>query len=67
MAQTSAWSNLQPVPAVQPSPISATVQSLAPAVWQMASASAKVLLRLHPHEPAADSPHTEQLGRRDIQ
>ena len=69
MAQTSARSKLQPVPAVQPSPISATVQSLAPAVWQMASASAKVLSRLHPHaEPGtADSPHTEQLDRMDSQ
>ena len=36
------------------------VQSLAPAVWQMVSASAKVLSRLHFHGATADSPHTEQ-------
>eukprot|EP00964_Phaeocystis_antarctica_P088760 scaffold56498_cov75-Phaeocystis_antarctica.AAC.4 len=33
----------------------------------MASASAKVLSRLHFHKPAADSAHAEQPGRRDIQ
>eukprot|EP00964_Phaeocystis_antarctica_P098536 scaffold64541_cov70-Phaeocystis_antarctica.AAC.1 len=33
----------------------------------MASASARVLSRLHPHEPTADSPHTEQPGRRPVQ
>eukprot|EP00964_Phaeocystis_antarctica_P164858 scaffold143794_cov148-Phaeocystis_antarctica.AAC.1 len=33
----------------------------------MVSDSAKVLSALHPHEPAADSPHTEQPGRRPIQ
>ena len=60
LAQTSVLSNPQPVPTVQPSSSSATVQSLASAVWQMVSASAKVLPALHSHEPASDSPHTEQ-------
>ena len=62
--QTSSKSNRHPVPAVQPSSSSVAVQSLAPAAWQMASASAKVLSRVH-GQPASDSPHTEQSGRRD--
>ena len=60
--QTSSKSNRHPVPAVQPSSSSVAVQSLAPAAWQMASASAKVLSRVH-GQPAFDSPHTEQPGR----
>ena len=59
-------SNRHPVPAVQPSASSAAVQSLAPAAWQMASASAKVLSRVH-GQPAFDAPHTEQPGRLDGQ
>ena len=63
---TSSQSKPHPMPAVQPSRSSTKVQSLAPAAWQMASASVKVLLRAHP-QPALDSPHTEQPGRRDPQ
>ena len=59
---TSSESKLHPVPAAQPSASSATVQSLAPAAWQMASASEKVLFHAH-GQPASDSPHTEQPGR----
>eukprot|EP00964_Phaeocystis_antarctica_P038201 scaffold21867_cov48-Phaeocystis_antarctica.AAC.4 len=55
--QTSSKSNIHPVPAVQPFTSSAVVQSLAPAAWQMASASAKVLPCAH-CQPASDSPHT---------
>ena len=60
----SIYISIYPVPRVQSPSSSATVQSLAPATpWQMASASAKVLSRLHPHERlgTADSPQTEQL------
>ena len=64
--QTSSKSNWHPVPAVQPSASSAVVQSLAPAAWQMASASANVLSRVH-GQPAFDAPHTEQPGRLDGQ
>ena len=42
------------------------MQSLAPAAWQMASASVKVLSRAH-CQSASDSPHTEQPGLRDPQ
>ena len=63
---TSLKSKRHPVPAVQPPASSAAVQSLAPAAWQMASASAKVLSRVH-GQPASDSPHTEQPFRRDPQ
>ena len=63
---TSSKSNRHPVPAVQPSASSATLQSRAPTAWQMASASVKVLLRAH-GQPASDSPHTEQPLRRDPQ
>ena len=64
--QTSSKSKKQPVPAVQLSKSSAAVQSLAPTDRQMASASAKVLFQAH-GQPASDSPHTEQPGRRDCQ
>ena len=60
--QISSKSKRQPVPAVQPPCSSSAVQSLAPAALQMASASAKVLSRVH-GQPAFDSPHTEQPGR----
>ena len=63
---TSSKSNRHPVPAVQPSASSATLQSRAPTAWQMASASVKVLLCAH-GQPASDSPHTEQPLRRDPQ
>ena len=63
---TSSKSNRHPVPAVQPSASSATLQSRAPTDWQMASASVKVLLCAH-GQPASDSPHTEQPLRRDPQ
>ena len=61
---TSSKSKRHPVPAVQPSTSSVAVQSLAPAAWQMASASVKVFLCAH-GQPAFDAPHTEQPGRRD--
>jgi hypothetical protein len=64
--QTISKSNRHPVPAVQPSASSVAVQSLAPAAWQIASASANVLSRAHA-QPASDSPHTEQPLRRDCQ
>ena len=64
--QISSKSKRQPVPAVQPPCSSAAVQSLAPTDRQMASASAKVLSRVH-GQPAFDSPHTEQPGRLDCQ
>ena len=54
------------MPAVQPSESSVAVQSLAPAAWQMAKASTKVLSRAH-GQPASDSPHTKQPLRRDPQ
>ena len=63
---TSSKSNRHPVPAVQPSASSATLQSRAPTAWQMATASVKVLLCAH-GQPASDSPHTEQPLRRDPQ
>ena len=66
MPQTKSRSEPHPVPAVQPATSSAAVQSLAPAAWQMASASAKVLSREH-GQPASDSPHTEQPLRRHPQ
>ena len=56
LAQTSSRLKLQPVPVVQPPSSSSTVQSLAPAASQMASAWAKVWLLLQSTEP----PHTEQ-------
>ena len=63
---TSSKSKKHPVPAVQPSTSSAAVQSLAPAAWQMASASVKVLLCAH-GQPAFDAPKTEQPLRGDPQ
>ena len=63
---TSSKSNIHPVPAVQPPASSAAVQSLAPAARQMASAWAKVWLRVH-GQPAFDAPHTEQPGFGDPQ
>ena len=64
--QIRSKSKPQPLPCVQPAASSAAVQSLAPAPSQMALASAKVLPREH-GQPASDSPHTEQPGRRDPQ
>ena len=64
--QTRCTSKSHPEPTVQPPLSSTVVQSLAPAAWQMASASAKVLSPAH-CQPASDSPHTEQPFRRDPQ
>ena len=60
-AQTSRSSSkpAQPVAAVQPRSSSATVQSLAPAPSQMASAWAKVWSCLQ-RKASSDPPHTEQ-------
>ena len=57
--QTRSRSNPQPVTAVQPPSSSSTVQSLAPAASQMASAWAKVWSRLQ-RKFSSEPPHTEQ-------
>ena len=66
-AQTSNLSIPQPAFSPQLSPSSVTVQSLAPAVWQMVSASVKVARLLQNLKgPAAclylEATHTEQPG-----